>query len=487
MLANYFLSGWIANFGVVPLFSFAFFLFAPIFLSFNFLRVRVCIVLEPILISSRYVLKYLNQAIFLTFMILVVKIFLFLNAAHAENGVNPGDIVLSKGEQTELTIENLRNFSVGNKEVISYKYLPAKHKILIKGKSLGFSDLIVWKHKGLKSIFRIYVISKREQLKQMEVLQILKGLNLYTKIVGEILYISGTISSVADYLIFQKINNTKYQNIIYNIELDKKISNQIIAEIYEEFYQYGHSYINCDAIKLQIKCIYEGADPKSKIIEKFKNKYQIVFQELNQKYSAKNLQVKFHIISVDSTHDLSTDSGLNKIQFNLKDALTNGMVDLQTDEVLLANQDMTAKIVTSPIVKTILDNNFSLQLGGEIPFQIRSRNRRQIQWKFAGLKIDGRVSLRKTNFLMDYSSELTNGSDDVISGPKGKSSIYLSLNKPVELFHIDYNSHMKNQDSIPVLGRIPLLKHFFSSTNKNQKHKKIIVYATLSSGEENAK
>ena len=74
---NY-LSLWIGNFGVVPWFSLAFFLFLPALFCLSFLLVRVFIVLDPMILSSIYLklLKYREK--YLTFTLQLVKIFIIL-------------------------------------------------------------------------------------------------------------------------------------------------------------------------------------------------------------------------------------------------------------------------------------------------------------------------------------------------------------------------------------------------------------------------
>jgi Flp pilus assembly secretin CpaC len=139
---------WIANFGVVPLLRLAAFLLAPIALCFALRRFSVTAVLEAMAISQSKIrdlvkMKHLNVAITLIF----VKAFLLLPVA-AFAQMRASDIILSKGEQKELSFPGLKNFSVGNAEIISYKFMPKSGKLLVKGKSVGFTDLIVWTEKG---------------------------------------------------------------------------------------------------------------------------------------------------------------------------------------------------------------------------------------------------------------------------------------------------------------------------------------------------
>ncbi len=123
-------------------------------------------------------LKLLNVATSLFF----VKIFLLLPSASLAAD-SPKDIVLAKGEQKEIELKDLRNFSVGNPEVISYKFLPKQGKLLVKGKKVGFTDVIIWSAKG-KETFSLYVLSKQKFLKTFQLADALKNLNLEIDIKG---------------------------------------------------------------------------------------------------------------------------------------------------------------------------------------------------------------------------------------------------------------------------------------------------------------
>ena len=156
---NY-LSLWIGNFGVVPWFSFLFFLFLPIFLSLRALLVLVCCVFEAMIYPFAKLL-YLETR-FLTSSAPIVKAFLFTNLVLISytkaNTLKSDEFFISKGEQIEINIKDLGSFSIGNKEVITSKFYEAKAKLLVKGKSLGFSDLVIWKNNGSKRNVHFYVV-----------------------------------------------------------------------------------------------------------------------------------------------------------------------------------------------------------------------------------------------------------------------------------------------------------------------------------------
>ncbi len=480
MLSNYAFSGWIENLGVVPLFSFAFFLFFPAFLSFNFLLVSVLIVGEPIFKSLSYLINYKFRCIYLSLLPPLVKIFLTATLCTSNSYANvKKDIFISKGEQFELVVSSLKNFSVGNKEVLKYKYLPKKNIILLKGKSQGFSDLVTWDKHGNKSSFHIYVTSKREQLKKMEIAQILKGTGLKTQISGDIIYVSGEIVKESDYLIVKKLENQKLENLILNIELEHELKNKIIAKIYQELYARGFDYVSCSHSYGQILCNYQSKTEEKEYIKELEAQYQIRFQNLNQHNRFKNYQLEFKVVSVETNESTQQDSGFHRVQNNLANLIQTNQSKLATGDILLEDQDTRIKLVASPLIKTTIDQKFQLQLGGEIPFSQVQNNLQGLKWKFVGLQIKGKLELKGKQFFLGYQGHLTKPSSSGVEGPKGSSSLFIGLGSFTKLYSVKLNHNTNLTTAIPYLKRIPFLNKLFSKTNQQYGHREIIVMAKL--------
>lgn len=260
MLINYFLSGWIANLGVVPLFSLAFFLALPVFFSLFFLLIRVCLVREPILKSFISVCIKLFKREFLSFMIVLVKV-ISINSAMSQtefSDKSPKEIFLGRGEQVEIYLPEVKSFSIGNKEVIRHRHNAKSKMIIVKGKSIGFSDMVVWNKQGPKVTYRFYVSSKKEQLKKMESLGALKETGLSVKVSGEIILVEGVIDHLRDYFIVKKLEAQKSKDLIFNLSLSKKLRNTIYKNIYQTFLKESAEYIACSTSSIFIHCEYSS-------------------------------------------------------------------------------------------------------------------------------------------------------------------------------------------------------------------------------------
>ena len=479
MTKTYALSLWIANFGVVPWLSFAFFLFLPEFFSLFFLFALVCVVFEDILYSLRYFIKPIYRGSFLSRIASLVKIFLPTTLCVGPAFAQKQDIFLSKGEQMELNTGKLKNFSVGNKEVLKYKYLPTKSKILIKGKSLGFSDLVIWNKSYKKKTYHFYITSKKEQLKKMEVAQILKGTQLNTKISGGIIYVEGKLNSISHYLVYKNLEHMKMKSLILNVDLSTTLKNLIIGKVYRELYDNGFNFVSCKNISAQINCEYNTETNAKESLNRFSHTYKINFTNLNNYKLNNNYRLKFKIVSIESSYILMHDSGASKIQSSIQDIISDEGFSMQSNKIFLEGQNYRAKLVASPEVNTVLEQKFKLELGGEIPFKKGSKENQSIDWKFVGLRVKGELKLRGDQYFLKYQSLITKGNNKGISGPKGESALYLKIGKLVKLYSIDFVENNSQEVGIPGLSSIPLLKHLFIKANKNHGHQQINVYVTI--------
>lgn len=477
MKSNYALSGWIANLGVVPLFSFAFFLFAPDFFNFFFLIVRVCVVFEAISKSLCFLLTFNYRGIFLSRFPSVVKIFLLISTFNHVSHAAKKDIFLSKGEQIELSVGKLTSFSVGNKEVLKYKYLPKKGKILVKGKSLGFSDLVVWSKK--KEVYHFYVTSKREQLKRMEIAQILKSTSLKTKVSGDIIYVDGEVKTVTAFLLLKNIERKNLENLILNVTISPEVRNKIISNLYKDFYNANYDYIYCKLIKTNIFCQYTTINRNKNLESRYSKEYLVSFYNQEKEFDHKNYKLTFKIVSTETSKNSASNSGFNSINADLSKLIEKNVLNLKAENIYLRDNDLLIKLLARPVVTTTVNDSFQIQMGGEVPYLSNENEEQKTLWKFAGLKLQGKLSIDRNSIKLKYKSTITKGGEKGVSGPKGNSSIYLSFNKLNPLFTVQMTESLKGRGSVPGLNKVPILKELFSSTDSSYTSKSITVYVSI--------
>lgn len=471
---NYF--AWIANLGVVPLFLLAAFLLAPAALFLALRRFSVTAVLEAIGISSDHyfsILKLLN----LTISLLFVKVFLLALGASFSHA-SSSDVILAKGEQKELHFPGLKNFSVGNKAIISYKFLPKTQKLLIKGKNVGFTDLIVWSKSG-KETMSLYVLSKKKFIKTFQLAETLKNLNLSIDIRGPIMTAKGTVTDFSDYLYLQKIKGKYQDQVFFKIALDPGLRNHIVGQIYKKLYANGFSSTACQVDWLDVLCFYEGNDNPN-LLKQLANFYQVSFIQQDSRSKHKNYRLKLKLIQLERMDGREIHLGLDKLQATVGDIFQFGIRKLIDDNLILLNQSqMDLSSLAEPEMVVNLNTPQTVEIGSQIPYQNISRRSSAIvapiDWKFAGLRIKTKLTESYGKFLLDYETEFSRPVDQSISGSKEISSVLLEVGVPMKVFQIGYQTNAKKREGIP----IPILRQLFESKSDQKTYKHIYGYVVL--------
>lgn len=481
MKLNYFLSGWIANLGVVPLFSFAFFLTLPVDLTLFFLIILVCLVRDPILYPLSIECYSKNTLKFLSLLALVVKVFVITapNLYAASELVNSKDIFLSKGEQTELKLKSLKSFSVGNDEVIKYRYLPSKGQLILKAKSIGFSDLVVWDQQNTQFKYRIYITSKRDQLKKMELVSSIDDKNIEVSLNGGLTYITGSVDTLKTYNTLKYLQSLKKSDISLNIELENGLRNEIYKEVYERILQKGIQYIYCECHSINIKCEYKNPEQLDFDTKSLEEKFKIEFINLTQNYSKSNLKLKFNIITIDSNQAFLHKSGIDQVQFNLQELINRDKLNLISEDARFQGNNFNTKVLSSQVVLATLNNPFDISIGAEIPFRSLSGDTEIINWKYSGLKIHGHPKEINKILALQYVSQLTNPTKDSITGPRAKSTLFISSGKTQLLYSSRIQTTSVTESGVPLLMEIPILKNLFISKDESLNIKTILCFVTL--------
>jgi hypothetical protein len=479
-------ASWIANLGVVPLLRLAAFLLAPAARWCALRRFSVIAVLEAINISSRNKLynsnlKLLNVATSLFF----VKVFFFLPCVSFAQET-PSDVILAKGEQKELHFESLHHFSVGNPEVISYKFIPKTGKILLKGKKVGFTDIVVWDKKTKKTL-SIYVLSKQKFLKTFQLADALKNLNLSIDIKGPIMTASGSLMDFSDYLYLQKIKGQFQDQVFFKISLDLKLRNHIIGQIYKKLYANGFSSVSCQADWLDILCFYEGSS-NTDFLKQISTFYRVSFIQQDSRLRHKNFRLKLKLIQLERLDGREIHLGLDKLQTSVSELFVNGVRNMiDKNAIYLQQSQLDLSSLAEPELVVNLNTPQLIEIGSQIPYQNVGTQGATviapIDWRFAGLKIKTKISEAYGKMLLDYETEFSRPVDQAISGSKEISSALLEVGVPMKIFQIGFQTSSKNRQGIPIISDIPILKHLFQSKSDAKTYKQIYGYVILEAEE----
>ncbi len=381
-----------------------------------------------------------------------------------------------------MSFQNLKNFSVGNQEVISYKFIPKTGKLLIKGKKVGYTDLVVWNKTG-KEVISIYVLSKQKFLKTFQLADALKNLNLTIDIRGPIMTASGVLSDFSDYLYLQKIKGQFQDQVFFKITLDQKLRNHIVGQVYKKLYANGFSSVSCQADWLDVLCFYEGAT-NAEFLKQIASFYRVSFIQQDSRLRHKNYRLKLKLIQLERMDGKEIHLGLDRLQASVSELFVNGIRSLiDKNSVFLQKSQMDLSSLAEPELVVNLNTPQLIEIGSQIPYQnIATQGAAviaPIDWRFAGLKIKTKMTESYGKILLDYETEFTRPVDQSISGSKEMSSALLEIGVPMKIFQIGFQTTSKDRKGIPFLSEIPILKHLFESKSDAKTFKQIYGYVVL--------
>jgi hypothetical protein len=468
---------WTANLGVVPLFLFCAFRLAPILRCLAFLRASVTAVLDAIkssFVGANSLFFRFKRPILLAFLTTFVKAYSQTENTH--------DLVLAKGEQKELPLEGLKNYSLGNRDVLATKV--HKKSLLIKGLKTGFSDLVVWNQAG-KIHWRVYVLSQNSFLKTIQLSELLRGLGLKILLNGPAIVASGEISEPKDRLYLKKIEKRFKNQLTLNVTMKSELKNQLLKNIYEEFFKYGHYDVICETQFLNIHCSYTDASAQLTQLTQFLHeKTKADFFLTPSVNLAKNYKIKLKIVQFETNDRFDAGLGLSRIDVPLERLFADGLQALvDTNQMLLKSEKIQMNSLAEPEFITRLNETNTVEVGAQIPFQnlnnVQGTLINSLQWRFAGLKIQCTLKEQFGKIVLNYVTEFSRPVDETISGNKEEASLHVQLGKPLKLFQVDYQSEGIQKEILPWIGKIPILGKLFQSHSDFQNRKRLEGYLHL--------
>ena len=491
-------SGWIANLGVVPLFLLAAFLLAPAFFDFLNLLFSVIHVLETIgkLLYNRDNSRCINTNISSNFNNSNFKLsflpnlsqfvkgifgFLFLNLLFFGTSLQAKDYIISRGQSLSLKLPSMIRFNVANKEVLTYKLNESNKTLLIRGASLGASEILVWnKGEATPTPYQIFVISKVQEAKLLHVAQNLGSLGLETKVRLPHLQVSGEISSHKQYLQYKKIQNQFNDLILDEVTIKPELKREILADVFQLFFNDYKDSIKCEVSFSELTCMYPANEAPSASLKKhLGQKYRVIFIELNNQKFRSNYSFKMKLIQMEQMDGEELRLGLEQLSASLGDLISIPLNKIvEKNAVLLAQKNVQMNTLAEPVGLIRPMSPAEFQIGADLPYASTGKdgNVTNTQWQFAGLKVKITLENIGDKIQINYETQLTKpstGTNGTISGNKEKSSVVIDLNSPIQIFQISLKTDAQSVDQMPFLNRIPLLGEIFKSKSSQNNYKMI--------------
>lgn len=479
-----YLSGWIANLGVVPLFWFWAFLLLPIFTFLFALRLRVTLVLETIIFSLTYnQIRLKNLTKIANYVKISILISLLYSTQTRANKDENKIIFLGKGQVFEIKGKKIRSYTIGNKEVIKSKLIK-NNALLVKANKIGYSDIFIWwADKNSPEKYTFNIMSKNSILKKKELESFFSKLNIKVKNNLNSYELSGELHDISHYKDFVKVIKQNDHFIrIKGLKLSPSLRKEILIEIYEHAFKSENDQLNCNFKNIKIVCYFDKTQSLQKESKIFlENSYFITFIPL-QIHKNRTFKMKMHIIQIENTSGNDLNLGLDKVSGQLSEFFDDKWTSiLKKNSLLINNHEYKVSTLAKPESVIRFNHPTEMKIGSEIPYNaINSDQVVNTQWKFAGLKVKVVIKPQGELILLNFDTRLTSPTEgQSISGNYEQSSSLIKLGHSLKLFDIFFQTSGNKESKLPYLSSIPILGKIFSSTSGHAVHKKILGFLVI--------
>lgn len=475
---------WTANFGVVPLFLLAAFLFEPLVFALRRLIIFVLFVHDAITHSDKIkkaVLYLPDTARYVKAIFRVLTLlFLWCDVSLSKN--NEETLILAKGEQIEIKVNGLTKFSIGNKEILSTKIESRNKSIFLKGKTMGFTDLILWETKNTRH-FLVYVISKKHHLDQAKISEIFPPPRWNVSFEGDDLSLRGQILFTNEWNIIQKLILQGYRLRIDDVTLHHSIRRRILKNTYSKLKNMGLENYQCYISEIPyVDCILKRSLNTQELTALREQLQFHRFISKNTLESPKNIRAKLKIIAFDIQEGQSWDKGFDYIKGNLHQLIHGSFYQMiKNNPVLFKSLWNHAQILSEPEFSILPPSEAQFSAGSEIPYTHNNESESVTSWKFAGLLVSIKIekSTKPNEYTVTYSTELTSPQDQIIQGHKQSAKMLIGNNSNVLLFDISFQAISALDTGLPFWNKFPILKDIFGSKENVRTRKKIMALMHL--------
>lgn len=422
-----------------------------------------------------------------------LKIFVFLAVIFAYASAFAGDATpLAIGEQKSIPIEPGLRFSVGNPEVIQVKVTQlegGKSLLLVKGKSQGYSDLVLIGEKAVQKNLAFRVFTKKQAALAADgksALAPASGLALEPR--GEGWILRGKTQSVGDWNVAQAMasqSKGKVENLAFLHPLERLRSESRIRRLLR-----GAGLNEVEVRSAGNLVVLSGFTSSSQEKELAEALGRQVIRNLRSDISVpveKGSRLLFHAKIMEIQRSESSAIGLNWNEaipsaLTITKALTKASIGLEASLKLLERQGH-ARILSQPELLLNEKGVAELKVGGEIPISSHSKNYASVQWKPYGLTLKLELpgvsqNLARAKITVEISSLDTATASEGIPGirmSRMETQVDMQLGKPILLSGLTERRENDSAAGLPLLGRIPILGELFKSRDYQENRSELVI------------
>lgn len=392
-------------------------------------------------------------------------------------------------------------FSVGNSEVISVKATRPSHGapiLLVKGKSQGYSDLIVIEEGGSQRTYSFRVVSKKQAtLAQDGQKAFASSPGLKVTPQGDGWVATGKARSLDDWNAVKSLAGRAKGKVDSLAALHPLERLKAEARIQKLFRSAGLDHLTVrgagNLVILEGDCKTEqekalAEELASEVFRGYRSHLRVPFEYGGRlRFRAKILEVLR-----SGAQQVGLDwGGAVPGALLVSKALTKANFSLEAGLKILEKRGQ-ARVLSRPELLLNEKGVAELKAGGEIPVPTRSRNSASVQWKPYGfllrLELPGvsRQTARAKVTVEMSSLDPSNGSEGIpgIRMSRMETVVDLAIGRPVLLSGLMEQRQNRNLSLLPFLGDIPVLGELFRSREFQENQSELAILLEADAGEQ---
>lgn len=436
-------------------------------------------------------------------LMMTVPICLSVSVAHAAEMQT-----LSIKKQTSHYMDmkkQITRIAVGNKDIASVIQLPgsASEFLIVTKANAGSTALFVWTVDGARYEYNV-VVSPEDPGQAMLIEKAIGLPNVHVKYVGERILLTGTVenqyeknyalqtarlfvngSTESSLLVGSGFDmdldtqNAKSSNSNDDIELSKSESAGTIIDLLQ--------ILHPTQIRLEAQIIEINSDDAKDLgIQYGENGSGGVFS-FGEAHDRTIRSEQYTYTDGDGQTQVATYSyGSNVTPFHNNPIkwVTQRFGNINaTIHALVSNG--RARILSRPSVVTLSGEQATIQIGGKIPYTVRSTDGWSTQFEDYGIILQfkpvvdaqNRINSAVHTEVSNLSGQSVEG-QPIISTRRADSVVTLNSGAPIVIGGLMDSTESKTVSKIPLLGDIPILGEFFKHTSRTRDKRELIIVVT---------
>jgi hypothetical protein len=398
---------------------------------------------------------------------------------------------LAVGEQSSLPVDPGTRFSIGNGEVIQVRatQIPGgRSLLLVKGKSQGYSDLILLDAGGGRRSLAFRVFSRKEAALAARGIKAASPSGLLLQPSGGGWLARGSVKSLDDWNAERALEGQgkgKVQSIARLHPLERIRAESRIRRLFRDA---GIESLGVKSAGSTVLIFGEAGSAAEK--ELAESLAQSVLRDARSQISVpfeRGERLRFHARILEVLREGARSLGLRwaeEVPGAVQVSSGFAKASFALDATLrLLEKSGQARLLAQPQLLLNSKGTAELQVGGEIPIPTHTRFFSSVQWKRYGLTLHLDVpgvsrELARTHIVVEITSlDPANGADGVpaLRLSRMETEVDMGIGKSVLLSGLLESRQSRSLSGIPLLGDIPILGELFRSRDFQENRSELVI------------